>query len=60
LDPDRLAVVAVGPAEPLRAQLAALGEVTVRTVDDLATGTRAPIAEAKERGRGGLALAGPS
>jgi len=33
LDPDRLAVVAVGPAEQLRGQLGALGEVSVRSAD---------------------------
>jgi zinc protease len=35
IDPDRLAVVAVGPAEQLRGQLEPLGEVTVRSAHDL-------------------------
>jgi zinc protease len=39
LDPDRLAIVAVGPADPLRGQLEGLGEVTVRSADDPATAT---------------------
>lgn len=38
LDPARLAIVAVGPADPLRRQLDGLGEVAVRSADDLATG----------------------
>lgn len=42
LDPDRLAIVAVGPADPLRRQLEGLGEVVVRSVDDLA-GTAAGL-----------------
>jgi zinc protease len=37
LNPDGLAVVAVGPADPLRGQLAALGEVTVRSAEELGT-----------------------
>jgi zinc protease len=36
LDPDRLALVAVGPADPLCRQLEGLGEVVVRSADDLA------------------------
>jgi zinc protease len=36
LHPDHLAIVAVGPADPLRAQLEPLGEVVVRSADDLA------------------------
>jgi len=39
LDPDRLAIVAVGPADRLRGQLEGLGEVTVRSADDPATAT---------------------
>jgi zinc protease len=39
LDPDRLAIVAVGPADPLRGQLEGLGEVAVRSTDDPATAT---------------------
>jgi zinc protease len=35
IDPDRLAVVAVGPAELLRGQLEPLGEVTLCSADDL-------------------------
>jgi predicted Zn-dependent peptidase len=42
LDPDRLAIVAVGPADPLRRQLEGLGEVAVRSGDDLA-GTAAGL-----------------
>ena len=34
LDPDRLAIVAVGPADALRGQLEELGEVVVRSADD--------------------------
>ncbi len=37
LHPDRLAVVAVGPADPLRGQLEMLGEVTVLPADSQAT-----------------------
>jgi zinc protease len=36
LDPDRLAIVAVGPADQLCRQLEGLGEVVVRSADDLA------------------------
>jgi len=43
LDPDRLAIVAVGPADRLRGQLEGLGEVVVRSADDLA-GTTAGVA----------------
>jgi len=43
LDPDRLALVAVGPADPLRRQLEGLGEIVVRSADDLAaTGAGLP------------------
>ncbi len=41
LFPDRLAIVAVGPAETLRAQLEPLGEVVIRTSDELAEATAA-------------------
>jgi zinc protease len=36
LSPDRLAIVAVGPAEALRSQLEGLGEVVTRSSDELA------------------------